>query len=95
MLLELLDFIRILIKFLTFSCVFFSITINSYFVKPIQGCRKVLKLDGGKVSYQSFKNVCENARTEVFCGIFFFQLKKKYAENMKNIVGAVWELPAK
>ena len=69
-------------------CVF-SITINLYFAKHTQGWRKVLKLDGDKVSYQSFKNICENAWNKVFCGISFFQLKQKYAENMKYIEGTV------
>ena len=40
------------------------------------------------------KIICvKYARAKVFCGIFF--IKKKYAENMKKIIGAVRELPAK
>ena len=29
------------------------------------------------------------------CGLRVVNYEKKYAENMKKIVGAVWELPAK
>ena len=31
----------------------------------------------------------------VVCGFFMKSLKKTYPENLKKIMGAVWELPAK
>ena len=36
----------------------------------------------------------KKVRAFVVCG-FLLKLLKKYAENMKKIVGAVWELPSK
>ena len=59
MLMEFFNCIRIWIWFLTFLC-FFSITIDSYYAKSIQGCRKILKLDGEIVSYQRFFNWGKN-----------------------------------
>ena len=40
-------------------------------------------------------NMCQ--KCEGNCGLWVFNeiLKKTYAENLKKIVGAVWELPAK
>ena len=37
----------------------------------------------------------ENVRASVVCGFVMNYLKKKYLENLKKIVGAVLELPAK
>ena len=37
----------------------------------------------------------ENARAFLVCGFLMKSFKKIYPENMKKIVGAVWELPAK
>ena len=38
----------------------------------------------------------ENVRAIVVCGfIMKLSILKKYPENLKKIVGAVWELPAK
>ena len=90
-LLEFLDFIRFLIKFLTFLWVF-SVTIDLYFAKHIQGCRKVLQLDWDKVSYQSFKNICENSWTKVFCGMFFFLIEEKICWKYEKYCGSRLEV---
>ena len=37
----------------------------------------------------------KNARAFLVCGFLMKAFKKKYPENMKKIVGAVWKLPAK
>ena len=37
----------------------------------------------------------KNVRVIVVCGFLMKYLKKTYPENLKKIVGAVWELPAK
>ena len=37
----------------------------------------------------------KNGRAIVVCGFLMKSLKKPYPENLKKIVGAVWELPAK
>ena len=37
----------------------------------------------------------KNVRAIVVCGFLLKLFKKIYPENLKNIVGAVWELPAK
>ena len=37
----------------------------------------------------------KNAREFLVCGFLMKSFKKKYPENMKKIVGAVWKLPAK
>ena len=37
----------------------------------------------------------KNVRAIVVCGFLMKFLKKTYPENLKKIVGAVWELPAK
>ena len=36
----------------------------------------------------------KNVGANVVCGFLMKLFKKKYPENMKKIVGAVWELPA-
>ena len=36
----------------------------------------------------------KNARAFLVCGFLMKSFKKKYPENMKKIVGAVWKLPA-
>ena len=35
------------------------------------------------------------ARAFLICGFLMKSFKKKYPENMKKILGAVWKLPAK
>ena len=37
----------------------------------------------------------KNAQAFLVCGILMKLFKKKYPENMKKIMGAVWKLPAK
>ena len=37
----------------------------------------------------------KNVRAIVVCGFLMKLLKKKYPENLKKIMGAVWQLPAK
>ena len=37
----------------------------------------------------------KNARAFLVCGFLMKSSQKKYPENLKKIVGAVWELPAK
>ena len=37
----------------------------------------------------------KNVRAIVVCGFLMKSIKKKYPENLKKIVGAIWELPAK
>ena len=37
----------------------------------------------------------ENVQAFLVCGFLMKSFKKKYSENMKKIVGAVWKLPAK
>ena len=41
------------------------------------------------------KIMCQKCEGKTVLWDILFRLKKYYAENMKKIVGAVWELPAK
>ena len=43
----------------------------------------------------SWNIMFKNGRAIVVCGFLMKYFKNKYAESLKKIVGAVWELPAK